>query len=102
LLPFPLRLPQPLLLLLSGKRKKKKIKTDSIIKTFTEKSSEDQLQVEAMRNKVATERIELERTKLGGDIKASQQAAEIARYTMYKELGFSKGKILDLLALPRD
>lgn len=55
-----------------------------------------------MRNKVATERIELERTKLGGDIKASQQAAEIARYTMYKELGFSKEKILDLLALPRD
>ena len=75
-----------------------------------DKMAETKVQIEAMKNEMASKRMELmellqnkqrlEERKLEVDILASKQAADIARFHMLKELGFSNEKMVELLGLP--
>jgi len=90
-----------------AKKSKKRSKPDGVMETFMDKMAETKVQIEAMKNEMASKRMELlqnkqrlEERKLEADILASKQAADIARFHMLKELGFSNEKMVELLGLP--
>ncbi len=74
-----------------AKKSTKRSKPDGVMETFMDKMAETKVRIEAMKNEMASKRMELlqnkqrlEKRKLEADILASKQAADIARFHMLK------------------
>jgi len=102
---LPLWRPKPNLQ--SRSQRRRNSKSDGIVESIVERTSESRLQRECMKQENETERLKLrgqrqdtEARKANADIEAARQATEMSKFHMYKELGFTTEQMIKLLGLP--